>query len=162
MREPYITQEYLFLVSSAIAPGDLEALEAVYPGTFNAVARSWSRIFDSYLRKRYAAPFERNPDADEHPYPAALMMHLARVVGYELAVKRGYNHGSAQDDEVKALRNESMLWLKEASNALDGIPELPLRDTSAAGGDGAGVTKVGPLMLSDSDPYAILRPMGNS
>lgn len=161
MREPYITQEYLFQVSSAIAPGDLEALEAVYPGTFATVARSWSRIFDSYLRKRYAAPFARNTDPNESPYPEALMMHLARVVGYELAVKRGYNHGSAQDDEIKALRNESMQWLKEASNAIDGVPELPLRDTSAAGGDAAGVTKAGPLMSSDSDPYSILRPMGD-
>lgn len=138
----YVDAAYVKLVSSM--PGeDVDALEVLYPGVVDAIALSVSRMFDSRLAKRYAAPFEA-------PYPEALKWNVAAVVAAALWKKRGYNPGSAQDTLIQTDKEEALAWLKEAADSKDGLVELPLREDKPRT---EGVTKAFPLSYSEASPY---------
>lgn len=135
----YVDIDYVKLVGSMPA-ADIDAVEALFPGTFEGVANAVSRVFDGKLAKRYAAPFV-------DPVPEAIRWHVAKVVTYELWVKRGFNpQGSVAEQE----RNESLAWLKEAADGKDGLIELPRREDEPGS---SGVTKGGPLGYSEPSPY---------
>ncbi len=133
---------YVKLVGSMPA-SDIDALEALYPGTFDGVARAVSRMFDARLVKRYAAPFAA-------PYPEALRWNVAQVVVAALWQKRGYNPGSAQDEIIQKNKEDALAWVKEAADSRDGLVELPLREDLASS---AGVARGGPLGYAEQSPY---------
>lgn len=137
----YVDVDFVKLVGSMPA-ADIDALEALYPGTFAGIAESVSRLFDARLFKRYAAPFAL-------PYPEALRWNVAHVVVAALWQKRGYNPGSAQDQIVQDNKAEALAWLKEAADSKDGLVELPLRANTTA----EGVSKAAPLAYSEASPY---------
>lgn len=138
----YVDVDYVKAVGSMPA-ADIDALEALYPGTFDTVATAVSRLFDGSLCKRYSAPFST-------PFPEALKWNVAQVVVATLWQKRGYNPGSAQDEIIQQNKADALAWLKEAANAKDGLVELPLREDTTA----EGVSKPGPLGYSEVSPYA--------
>jgi hypothetical protein len=137
----YVDIAYVKLVGSMPA-SDIDALEGLYPGTFDGMAEAVSRMFDARLAKRYAAPFAE-------PYPEALKWNVAHVVVASLWQKRGYNPGSAQDEIIQTNRTEALAWLKEAADSKEGLIELPLREDTTADG----VVKGGPLGYHEASPY---------
>ena len=138
----YVDIGYVKLVGSMPA-SDIDALEALYPGTFDGVAAAVSRVFDARLAKRYAAPFAS-------PYPEALRWNVAQVVVAALWQKRGYNPGSAQDEIIQKNKDDAFAWVKEAADSKDGLVELPLRENLPTG---SGVERGGPLGYSEQSPY---------
>ncbi len=138
----YVDLDYVKLVGS-MPPADVDAVDALFPGSFAAIALSVSRMFDARLHKRYVTPFEND-------VPEALRWHVAAVVVAELWRKRGYNPGNALDETIERRRQEALEWLKEAADSKDGLAELPTRDTGA---DEAAVTKGGPYGYSEQSPY---------
>ncbi|MBX3218914.1 MAG: DUF1320 family protein [Labilithrix sp.] len=137
----YVDIDYVKLVGSMPA-SDVDALEALYPGTVNGVAEAVSRMFDARLAKRYAAPFSS-------PYPEALRWNVAQVVAAVLWQKRGYNPGSAQDAIIQENKADALAWLKEAADSEKGLVELPLREDKRV----EGVSRGGPLGYSETSPY---------
>lgn len=138
----YVDMAYVKAVSSMPA-ADIDALEALYPGTFATIATAVSRVFDGRLSKRYNAPFTA-------PYPEALRLHVAAVVAYRLWLKRGFNPSSEQDSLIKEDRDDALAWLKEAADSEKGLVELPLREDLTTNG----VVKTAPLAYSEQSPYA--------
>lgn len=137
---------------SSLPASDIDNLESLYsnpllsePSFFRRVATFVSAEFDSRLMKRYLAPFV-------DPVPDVLRLMTARVVGYRLLLKRGFNPNSAQDQLVVDEKNEAIGWLKEAADSKDGCVELPARQTSSP--HATAVDVGGPLGYSEgSDPY---------
>lgn len=138
--EAYVDGDFIRLVGS-MPPADIDALEVLYPGVVEGVSKAVSRLFDSKLIKRYAAPFE-------DPIPEALRWNVAHVVVSVLWQKRGYNPGSAQDQIIEKNKAEAFAWLTEAADSEKGLVELPLRQ-----GDPEAVTKGGPLGYSEASPF---------
>lgn len=106
-----------------------------------ATHQSW---IESRLMKRYLAPFAA-------PVPQIVIGWLVALVTLDVFSKRGFNPGSAQDEEAiigraQRARDE----IKEAADSKDGLFDLPVRQdlpgTSA-------VTRGGPLSYSEASPY---------
>jgi hypothetical protein len=140
----YVDIDFVKLVGSMPA-ADIDALEALMPGTFVGIAESVSRVFDARLFKRYAVPFE------DGKVPESIKWHVAHVVLAALWQKRGYNPGSAQDEIIQTNKNDAFAWLKEAADSKDGLVELPKR-ADAPGLEG--VSRGGPRAYSEQSPYA--------
>lgn len=138
----YVDIAYVKLVGSMPA-ADIDAVEALYPGTFEGLAESVCRTFDARLQKRYATPFLA-------PYPEALRFAVAQVLVYLLFMKRGFNPSSEQDGLVQSNRDEALTWLKEAADSKEGLVELPLREDLKAT---EGITRGGPLVYHEASPY---------
>jgi hypothetical protein len=137
----FVDLAYVKLVGS-MPPADVDAVDSLYPGTFDAIAVAVSSMFEARLSKRYATPFEA-------PYPESLRWAVAHVVAAELWAKRGYNPSGA-DEIIQRRKQEALDWLKEAADSKDGLLELPKRaDTIGA----SGVTKGGPIATSQASPY---------
>ncbi|MDB4996652.1 MAG: uncharacterized protein JWM74_4084 [Myxococcaceae bacterium] len=138
----YVDIAYVKLVGSMPA-ADIDAVEALYSGTFAGLAEAVSRLFDGRLMKRYDVPFVA-------PFPEALKLNVAYVVVAQLWKKRGFNPGSVQDDLIEKDRLEALAWLKEAADSKDGLVELPLRADKTATAVSAG----GPMGYSETSPYS--------
>lgn len=146
---PYVDMAYVKAVGFMPA-GDIDNIEAQHEGTFAAVALAVSRRFDGRLMKRYATPFVVNADLSEN-----LKYHVAQMVCCELYRKRGYNPGSQVEADITNARQEVSDWLKEASDAKDGLEELPARELTT--GDEDAVVRGGPIMSTEGQgPYALL------
>jgi len=137
----YVDIEYVKLVGT-MPSHDVDALEALTPGMFAAIALSVSRIFDARLFKRYKTPFD--------PVPEVVRWHVAHVVVAALWKKRGFNPGSEQDALIERSKDEALAWLKEAADSKEGLIELPLREVAP---DATGVVRGGPLGDSEQSPY---------
>ncbi len=95
------------------------------------------------LGKRYAIPFVA-------PYPEAMLDWLTTLVTHEAFKKRGYNPGAADDDDaISGAATVALAEIKEASDAKDGLFDLPLR----ADIPGTSGVTVGPLGTSQASPY---------
>jgi len=113
----YVDIEYVKLVGTMPAH-DIDALEALTPGTFSAIATSVSRIFDARLFKRYKTPFDE-------PVPEVVRWHVAHVVVAALWKKRGFNPGSEQEGLVE-------LPIREAAPDASGVVRGgPIADSEA-------------------------------
>jgi hypothetical protein len=98
----------------------------------------------SRLTKRYATPF-----AD--PVPSIVISWLVGLVTADLFAKRGFNPGSAQDEEaILGRAQRARDEIKEAADSKDGLFDLPIREdlpgTSA-------ITRGGPLAYSEASAY---------
>lgn len=127
-----------------LAAEDIDEIERLYPGVTLRIATKVSAHFDSRLAKRYAAPFQA-------PYPDVIIDNVARVVAYRLALKRGFNPSSEQDQLIEKEKEEALAWVKEAADSKDGLIELPARQATPP--DVAAVNAGGPLGYSEPDPY---------
>jgi hypothetical protein len=140
---------YLTLLTYAdlsIAPPEYIAqCELMAPRWLAAQLEYWSGWIDARLKKRYAAPFAAAPDT-----PPVVLGWLARIVDRELYLKRGINPDDAQTDDIKTRAEEARAEVKEAADAKDGLFELPLRASEPTA---TGITRGGPLMLSEVSPY---------
>lgn len=129
-----------------IAPAEYTAqVEVLAPGWLLAQLDYWSSWIDSRLKKRYATPFAAPPDT-----PIAITGWLARVVDYELFLKRGVNPDDAQMGIVRERALEAKAEVKEAADSAAGLFELPLKLAEPAV---SGVSRGGPLMISEVSPY---------
>lgn len=128
-----------------IAPASyVDDVESQHPGWVLGQLGFWTAWIDSRLKKRYAAPF------DAASPPPVVLGWLARILDYELYLKRGINPTDEQSGDVKDRAAEARAEIKEAADAERGLFELPLRaDTPAA----TGVSRGGPLMVSEVSPY---------
>ena len=140
----YIDIAYLGLVGT-IPHDEITQYSANNPGVVDAICESVSRMFDARLHKRYATPFQE-------PYPEVLRFHVAQVVSFQLAIKIGFEPGSAKDEQIKAMRDEALAWLKEAADSQAGTVELPPIETPVTG-DGTAVSRSRPHAYSESTPY---------
>lgn len=145
---PYVTIDYVKIVGSMPA-ADVDALEALYPGTFVGVVTAVSAMFDARLAKRYAVPFGGDP-FEPAQVPEAIKWHVAAVVVYTLWKKRGFNPSSDQDALIEKDRDEALAWLKEAADSKDGLVELPLRADSNT----SGIIGAKPISAHQASPYA--------
>lgn len=137
----YVDLPYVKAVGSMPA-ADVDAVVAMFPSTFDEIAKSISAIFFASLHKQYSV--------FEAPYPEALRWHVAKVVVAELWKKRGYNAGHALDEEIDKDADKAWAWMREAANAKDGLVELPRRADLAGT---AGSDRGGPLAQSEASPY---------
>ena len=124
---------------------DIDDVETIQAGWVDRKLRAISRSVDARLRKRYAVPFES-------PYPDAVCDWVARIMDPLLLKKRGVDATDEQfisiADDAKAALEE----IKEASDAEEGLFDLPALDTA----DGSAISKGGPLGYSESSPYVWL------
>jgi len=138
----YVDKAYVKLVGS-MPPADVDAVDALFAGKFDAIAAAVSAMFEAKLHKRYATPFDQ-------PYPEALRWHVAQVVVAELWRMRGYDPGHPLDQVIEDRRKEALEWVREAADSKDGLVELPKR------ADQAGTSAVdagGPRGYSEASPY---------
>lgn len=129
-----------------IAPAEyIQQVEAIAPRWLAAQLEYWSSWIDSRLCKRYAVPFAAAPDT-----PPAVTGWLARIVDRELFLKRGIHPDDEQNGDVKERALEAKAEVKEAADSSAGLFELPLR---AATPTASGISRGGPLMVSEVSPY---------
>lgn len=140
----YVDSDYVKAVGCMPA-ADIDSVEEVYPGTFEAIATTISRIVDSKLHKRYETPFKT-------PYPEAIRFHVAQIVAFQLYLKRGFQPGSTQDDLIVKARDDGWSFIKEASDSVAGLVELPIREDPTNTGNA--VTRSGGLSYSEASPYS--------
>lgn len=138
----YVDLDYVKLVGS-MPPADVDAVNALYPGKFVAIATALSAMAEARLHKRYATPFQE-------PFPEALRWHVAQLVVAELWRMRGYNPGHELDRTIEERRKEALDWLKEAADSKEGLVELPKRADQAGT---SAIDRGGPLCESEPSPY---------
>lgn len=122
----------------------IDQLEVLYPGITDRTVVIVSGMFDSRLKKRYAAPFQA-------PYPDSLIFNVCRVVAYRLWMKLGFDPSSPQDQAIIQDNTDALAWLKEAADSENGLVELPAIQASPLGA--AAVDSGGPLSYSEAGPY---------
>ncbi len=142
MTTPYLTFDD-FKALSLMPSEDLDAVEQASPGWIAAQLEYWSAQIDSRLRKRYAAPFSS-------PYPIAVRGWLARIVTIRCYLRRGVDPSDLQFAEIKADADTAVAEIKEASDSVTGLFDLPLREDTTS----TGATKGGPFVYSEASPYA--------
>lgn len=152
MTDAYVDLDFVKAVGSMPA-ADIDILETAFPGTFDAIAGTVTRMFDAKLTKRYSTPFGLDSlgafDIDR--VPDVIKLNVCDVVIYYLWRKRGFNPGSAQDeDAIIGARDRAITWLQEAADSQNGLIELPLRDT---GVDQNAVVKAAPLSYTETSPF---------
>lgn len=139
----YVTMQDVKDLGS-MAPEDVDALEALYPGIVVRIATAVSGLFDARLAKRYAAPFIE-------PFPNALVFNVSRMVAWRLWIRRGFNPSSPIDTLLEKENLDAEAWLKEAADGDKGLVELPARQ--ATPGEATAVNVGGPLGYSEPSPY---------
>jgi phage gp36-like protein len=131
-----------FKLRSTIPPEFVDEIETLQPGWPLAQLEQESRWIDSRLRKRYTVPFAATPEA--------VRGWLAKIVTLRCWQRRGFDPTDQSlvhaIDEAKVAKSE----VEEAANGNTGLIELALADAAHA----SGVSRGGPLVYSESSPYA--------
>lgn len=146
MGAPYVDVDYVKAVG-AMPPADIDTIEAIYPGTFDALELATRRMIDARLTKRYQTPFDYNGAT----VPEVVKWNQASLMVHALYMKRGFNPGSAQDQLITQGKLDALAWLTEAANSETALIELPLKEGTSP--DTAGIVKASPLARSDATPY---------
>lgn len=129
-----------FKALAIISAGKVENLP---PGWLEGQLLHFSQHIDDRLRKRYATPFS-------DPAPLIVKMWLTQLVTVRCYLKGGID---ATDEQFVAVKDDARLadeQITAATNAKDGLYELPLRADLA----GSGVTRGGPKVYTQNSPYA--------
>lgn len=129
---------------STMPAEDVDAVELQYPGLTAKLIKVVSGMFDARLTKRYAAPFGT-------PYPDALIVNVAREVGWRLWMKRGFNPAGLTDQALEKDHLEVLDWLREAADSEKGLVELPVRQATPLGA--AAVDAGTPIGYGEASPY---------
>jgi hypothetical protein len=122
---------------------DVDDLEAIAAGWVLAQLEQCSRWIDSRLRKRYDAPF------DVATCPEIVKSWLTRLVTLRAYLRRGVDATDAQFDLIRADAESAAEEIKEAANAVDGLFDLPLKDSDKA----TGITLGAPFGYAEADFY---------
>lgn len=125
---------------------DVDDLETIAAGWVDLQLEQCSRWIDSRLRKRYAAPF------DVGTCPEIVKSWLTRLVTLRAYLRRGVDATDGQLDLIREDAAAALEEIKEAANAVDGLFDLPLKDSDPA----TGVTLGAPFGYSEPDPYTWL------
>jgi hypothetical protein len=120
----------------------IDDLEASRPGWLDVQCEYWSAMINARLGKRYGTPFAS-------PYPIAVRGWLGRIVTYRAYLKRGVDPTDPQMIDVKEDFTSAWTEIKEASEAENGLFDLPLRSDT----DASGISKGGTRAYSERGPY---------
>jgi phage gp36-like protein len=123
---------------------DVDAVEADVSGFTQSRLDTNSAKIDTRLRKRYAVPFSALV-----PYPEAVLEWLTKITTYELYLKRGVDPSDQTLALVRTDKEQAEAELKEASDSVTGLFDLPVRDSA----DGSAVVKGGPIFYTETSPY---------
>lgn len=140
----YLTPTTYALLTTA-PPEYIQEVEFRAPLWLAAQLLYWSSWIDSRLKKRYAAPFEAPPDT-----PPVITGWLARIVDWELYLKRGINPDDEQTADVKERHTAAKAEVKEAADSKEGLFELPLKASIPTA---TSITRGGPLGYTEQSPY---------
>ena len=125
----------------------VDEVELGAPGYVQGQLDYWARWIDSKLAKRYVVPFAAH---DATPAtPVAVQGWLARLIAPRLMLKRGVDQNDLQFETILEDARDAKTEIDEASDAVDGLYDLPLLSTASSGG----ITKGGPLGYSETSPY---------
>lgn len=128
-----------------MAVEDVDAIEMSQGGFLQSQIDISSSRVNAQLRKRYAVPF-----AD--PVPEIILDWVTRMVTRRAYGKRGFNPSSDASfmqlvyEDGKAAEEELTL----AANAVDGLYDLPLKQSSSE----SGIVYGSPRSYSETSPYA--------
>lgn len=125
---------------------DVDDLETIAAGWVLLQLEQVSRWIDSRLRKRYDAPF------DVGTCPEIIKSWLTRLVTLRAYLRRGVDATDGQLDLIRADAQTALDEIKEAADAVDGLFDLPLKDSDKA----TGVVLGAPFGYSEPDPYTWL------
>ncbi len=156
----YIDEEYL-RVNGAMPSTDVDYLSSnatsifgeAWATAFPKILVAVTRLFDAKLAKRYDTPFGLDDSGtfDLSRVPEAVKLNVLDVVVHRLYAKRGFNPGSAQDqDAIIGARDRALTWLNEAADAEKGFVELPRRSNPT---DQSAVARAQPKFYSEASPY---------
>lgn len=140
MSTPYLTVER-FVVLTAMPGVQVDRLETMAPGWLASKLTARSRWIDARLAKRYATPFVA-------PVPEVVEDWLARIVTLQAYLRHGVDQLDEQFQEIKADAAAAIDEIKEASEAANGLFDLPLR----ADAPGSAITKGAPYIYSEKSP----------
>ncbi len=132
-----------FKARTLMPASDVDDLETIAAGWVLLQLEQCSRWIDSRLRKRYAAPF------DVDTCPEIVKSWLTRLVTLRAYLRRGVDATDAQFDLIRADAESAAEEIKEAANAVDGLFDLPLKDSDKA----TGVTLGAPFGYAEASPY---------
>lgn len=122
----------------------VDEIEADEAGWTDIQILYWSRWLDSRLAKRYATPFAAPPDT-----PVAVQGWIERLVTPRVYLKRGIDPTDAQWDAIQQGHTDALAETKEAADSLEGLFELPLKESDAEDG----ITRGAPLSFTEVSPY---------
>ncbi len=131
-----------FKALTVMADADVDEVDQLYTGWFEAQFAAATSWIESRLRKRYAAPFQR-------PYVYALETWLVDLVTLRAFLKKGIRQTDEQFQEAVRADKRAREEITEAAGSVTGLFDLPLR----ANTDQAGIVKGGPLGYSEASPY---------
>lgn len=134
-----------FRLATIMPQDDVTQLEASEPGFLQKrLDMNWSWIRDR-LKKRYdVAAIEANGNDTVKRW----LVHMTTKDGYD---KRGWNPSSESDrSAILDPYTEAKAEVKEAADSKDGLFELPV----TADATGTGVSRGGPLAITETSPYA--------
>lgn len=135
-----------FRTRTCLASVDIDAVEADVSGFTDARLIANSARIDARLRKRYKVPFA-NTVGD--PAPEVVCEWLQRMASVDVLMKRGADPNDPTVKRVIDAAEKAEAELKEASDAADGLFDLPMRDDE----DESDITKGGPLFYTERSPY---------
>lgn len=153
MATAYVDAKYV-REEAVMSPEDLDWFEVNRPGFIDRLAYRVSRRVDAKLSKRHRTPVLEDTSDAGHPYPARLRELVLHIMQHELYMARGYDPSSAQDSELKELRDRALDDLDKMMSQQSGMEELPLRDSGLV--DESAATKAGPYMSYEETAYGIL------
>lgn len=122
---------------------DVTDLESIAAGWVLMQLEQVSRWIDARLRKRYAAPF------DVATCPEIVKSWLTRLVTLRAYLRRGVDATDQQFELIRADAATALDEIKEAANAVDGLFDLPLKDSNPE----TGITLGAPFGYSEPDVY---------
>jgi hypothetical protein len=123
--------------------GDCDALDIGEPGFIEArIAFHQGKSINGRLAKRYAVPFEAPNEA--------VLGWLTDLVTLDAYEKRGFNPSSEQDARIAAKADLALAELKEAADSVEGLFDLPLRESTTGA---SGVSQGGPFGYAEASPY---------
>lgn len=121
----------------------VDAIEAIASGWTLSQLEQGSRWIDSRLRKRYDAPF------DVATCPEIIKSWLTRLVTLRCFVRRGVDPTDPQFELYRADAEAALEEIKEAANAVEGLFDLPLKDSEKT----TGIVHGAPFGYAEAGPY---------
>lgn len=140
-------QEVIDFRTRTIMPEeDVDELWRVRPGYLEAALAGALADITARLRKRYRTPF--TAAGGSNPRPEIVVVWEQKIVTPEAYEARGQNPQQFMEGIEKA-RDRAYEQIKEAADAVDGLYDLPLLESS----DESGIVKGMPRGYAEASPY---------
>lgn len=121
---------------------DVVRLEEDFPGYIAARIAVWTSRIYAQLSKRYAVPFSL-------PAPEIVLGWITSLATVDAYKKRGWNPSDEQSAEVLQDAKDALTEIQLAADAVTGLFDLPLLESSTK----SGISKGAPLVYSEASPY---------